>query len=226
MERFLAEVDSVRQTLALNEIHLLGHSWGGFLAIEYMLTRPSGVISLTLASTSASVSQFEAEVSRLRAELPPDVHETMQRFEAVGDYESPKYQAAVFEFYRRHLCRLAEVPEPFQRSIANITGNPVYETMWGPNEFTVVGNLSDWDRTDRLGEISAPTLITVGRYDEVTPHCAETLHQGIRNSQMVLFDASAHMAHLEETEKYLQAVTGFLADAETTRGGTLFAPGA
>lgn len=215
MERFLAEVDTVRQALGLKEIHLLGQSWGGFLAIEYMLTRPSGVVSLTLASASASVSQAVAEVSRLKAGLPLEMYETLQRCEAVNDYNNPGYQAAVLEFYRRHLCRLAELPESFQRSIANIAGNPVYETMYGPNEFTVVGNLRNWDRTDRLGEISTPTLITVGRYDELTPHCAETLHQGIPNSQMVVFEASSHLAHLEETEKYLQVVAGFLADAET-----------
>jgi proline-specific peptidase len=96
----------------------------------------------------------------------------------------------------------------------NITGNPVYEIMQGPNEFTVTGNLKDWDRTDQLGEISVPTLITVGRYDEVTPACAETLHQGIPNSQMVIFEESAHLAHLEETEKYLQDMAEFLAGVE------------
>lgn len=215
MERFVAEVDTVRQALGLKEIHLLGQSWGGWLAIEYMMTRPSGIVSLTLASASASASQAVAEISRLRAELPPEVYATMQRYEAAKDYTNPEYEAAVIEFYRRHMFRLAHLPESLLRTIANQATNPAAETMWGPSEFAIVGNLKDWDRTERLDEISTPTLITVGRYDELTPHCAETLHQGISNSQMVVFEASAHMAHLEETEKYLQVVAGFLADAET-----------
>ena len=117
-------------------------------------------------------------------------------------------------FYKRHVCRLAEWPEPLLRSLDNLTDNPVYETMNGPNEFMVIGNLRDWDRTDRLNEISAPTLITVGRYDELTPACAETLHRGILNSQLVIFEESAHLAHLEETENYLHTVADFLADVE------------
>ena len=214
IERFVAEVDTVRRALGLEQVHLLGQSWGGWLAIEYMLTKPSGVASLILASTSASIPQFVAETKRLKLELPREVFETMQRYEASADYHHPAYEEATMEFYRRHVCRLAEWPEPLLRSLTNLTDNPVYETMNGPNEFMVIGNLKDWDRTNRLSEISAPTLITVGRYDELTPACAETLHQGIPNSQMIIFEESAHLAHLEETEKYLRVVADFLTDVE------------
>jgi proline-specific peptidase len=214
IERFVAEIDTVRRALGLEQVHLLGQSWGGWLAIEYMLTDPSGVVSLTLASTSASVPQFVAETKRLKAKLPSEVYETMQRYEASGDYHHPDYEEATLEFYRRHVCRSAEWPEPLLRSLDNLTDNPVYETMNGPNEFMVIGKLRYWDRTDRLSEISAPTLITVGRYDELTPACAETLHRGIPNSQVTIFEESAHVAHLEETEKYLQVVADFLADVE------------
>lgn len=214
IERFVAEVDTVRRTLGLGQIHLFGHSWGGWLAIEYMLTRPLGVVSLTLASTSASIPQFVAEASRLKADLPSDLYATMHRSEASGEFHTSEYEAAVGEFYKRYLCRLAETPAPLQRSMANLMGNPVYETMNGPNEFVVLGNLKDWDRTERLGDISTPTLITVGRYDELTPACAETLHRGIPHARMVVFEESAHMAHLEETESYLEVVASFIAEAE------------
>ncbi len=55
-----------------------------------------------------------------------------------------------------------------------------------------------------------PTLITVARYDEITPGCAETLQQGIPDSRLHLFEHSAHMAHPEETERYLEVVREFL----------------
>jgi proline iminopeptidase len=84
----------------------------------------------------------------------------------------------------------------------------------GPTEFTVIGNLKAWDRIDRLGEITVPTLITVGRYDEITPACAETIHRGIANSRVVVFENSAHCSHLEETEAYLAVVDEFLADVD------------
>jgi proline iminopeptidase len=87
--------------------------------------------------------------------------------------------------------------------------------MNGPNEFMVIGNLKDWDRIDRLSEITVPTLITVGRYDEITPTCAETMHRRIPNAQMRVFEQSSHTAHLEETETYLQVVADFLRRVET-----------
>ncbi len=217
IERFVSEVNTVRQSLGLEQIHLLGQSWGGWLAIVYMLSHPHGVVSLILASTSASVPQFVAETTRLKAELPLEIYQTLERYEAMGDYHHPDYEAAVLEFYKRHVCRLDPWPEPLLRTIANLNGNAVYETMNGPNEFIVIGNLKDWDRTDRLGEISVPTLITVGRYDELTPTCAETLRRGIPNSRMVIFEESAHLAHLEELDKYRQVVADFMVEVETPR---------
>jgi proline-specific peptidase len=217
MERFVAEVGTVRHALGLGQIHLLGQSWGGWLAIEYMLTHPPGVISLVLASTSASIPQFVAEAARLKAALPATISQTMQRYEAAGDLDHPDYEAAVLEFYKRHLCRLEPWPEPLLRTGRNIEGNAVYETMNGPNEFTVIGNLKDWDRTDRLGEITVPTLIIVGRYDEITPACAETMHRGIPHSQVRVFEQSSHTAHLEETETYLRVVADFLQHVDERR---------
>jgi proline-specific peptidase len=217
LERFVAEVNTVRQSLGLKQVHLLGQSWGGWLAIEYMLSHPQGVVSLILASTSAGLPQFVAETTRLKAELPLEIRQTLQRYEALGDYHHPDYEAAVLEFYKRHVCRLDPWPEPLLRTAANLNGNAVYETMNGPNEFMVIGNLKTWDRTDRLGEISVPTLITVGRYDELTPTCAETLRRGIPNSRMVIFEESAHLAHLEEPDKYRQVVADFMVEIETAR---------
>lgn len=219
IERFVDEVTAVRQALELEHIHLFGQSWGGWLAIEYMMGKPSGVVSLILASTSASLPQVARETARLKAQLPQEVQETLQRYEAVGDFHQPEYEAAMMEFYKRYVCRLDPWPDPLMRTLNNLMGNPVsYETMQGPNEFTFTGNLKDWDRTDCLGEINVPTLITVGRYDELTPTCAETLHRGIPHSELRLFEQSAHMAHLEETERYLQVVREFLRRVERKSG--------
>ncbi|HIO64393.1 MAG TPA: alpha/beta fold hydrolase [Dehalococcoidia bacterium] len=212
IDRFVDEVTAVRDALGLDRIHLLGHSWGGWLAIEYMLGAPSGVVSLTLASTSASIPQFVYEAGKLISELPREMAETMRRLEAEGDFENPEFEAGMMEFYKRHLCRLDPWPDPIMRSLENLDGNIVYETMNGPTEFTVIGNMKDWNRIEKLGEIVAPTLITCGRYDELTPACSRTLRQGIMNSRMHVFERSAHMAHLEETESYLQILSEFLRD--------------
>ncbi len=214
IERFVHEVDEVREALGLDRVHLLGQSWGGWLSIEYMLSQPTGIVSLTLASTSSSTAEFVREANRLIDELPADMRDALREGDRTQNYDSPAYVRAMGEFYQRHVCRLDPWPDAMQRTGANLEGNAVYLTMNGPNEFTVIGNLKDWDRTSRLGEIQVPTLITVGRYDEITPNCAETLHRGIAGSEVRLFEQSGHCSHLEEPEKYLPILREFLRRTE------------
>lgn len=209
--RFCREVDEVRAALGLGAVHVLGQSWGGWLAIEWMLGRPAGVRSLVLASTSASIPQFVAEARRLIGAMPEPARGALESHGAAGRYDHPDFLAAVDAFYRRHLCRLPIWPDCMERSARNLDGNPVYLTINGPNEFTVIGNLRDWDRTDRLGEIALPVLITVGRHDEITPACAETMRARLPDAQLVVFEESSHTAHIEEAARYAAVVAGFLA---------------
>jgi proline-specific peptidase len=216
IERFVTEVAQVRQALGLSHIHLLGHSWGGWLAVEYLLGQPEGVVSAVLSSTSASLPEVATEIGRLKAQLPHDVLSMMSRHEATGDFGHPEYQEAVMEFYKRYLCRLDPWPDCLMRSVANIDGNQVYLTMNGPNEFTTIGNLKDWERRDRLPEIRVPTLVTVGRHDEVPLACAKTLHDGVGGSELAVFEQSSHMVMLEETDAYIQRLVRFLTRVEAT----------
>jgi proline-specific peptidase len=214
VERSVAEVDQVRDALGLDRCHLLGQSWGGWLAIDYMVRGPSGIAGLVLASTSASIPQFMAEARLLIEQLPEPSRTTLIELGDRGEYDHPDYLAAVDVFYHRHLCRSEPWPEALVKSADQMDGNAVYLTMNGPTEFDVIGRLRDWDRTADLDRITAPTLITVGRYDELTPACAETIHQGIAGSRVELFEESAHVAHLEEGERYAEVVERFLREVE------------
>ncbi len=218
VELFVEEVDTVRRALGLDRIHLLGQSWGGMLGMEYALTQPEGVESLTLASSPASMIQWVEEANRLREDLPPDVQQTLLRHEAEGTVASPEYGAAMDVFYARHVCRVDPQPEFVQRTFAAIARNPeVYHTMNGPSEFHVIGTLKTWDIISRLSEIRVPTLVTSGRHDEATPLIAKTVHQGIPGSEWVIFEESSHMAHAEEPERYMQVLDEFLSDVEGDR---------
>ena len=211
MERFVEEIDEVREALGLWEIHLFGQSWGGVLAIEYMLAQPQGVASLILADSCASMPQLQHELKRLKSELPAETIATLDRFEAIGDFQNPEYRAAVIEFYKQHVCRLSTMPDYLLRTTANLKNNPVYKTMNGPNELVITGNLKDWNRISELSKITIPTLILAGRYDEVTPACSETIHRGIAGSQLVVFEESSHIPHIEEKDLYLETVSHFLS---------------
>jgi len=212
VDRFVEEVDQVRAALGLGRCHLLGQSWGGWLAIDYMAREPSGIERLVLASTSASIPEFMAGARRLIEAMPEPHRRVLIELGAQGAYDHPDYQAAVEEFYRRHLCRLDPWPDALQRSSDCIEGNQVYLTMNGPTEFDVIGRLREWDRTADLGRIDVPTLVTCGRYDEITPSCSETITRGIPDARMHVFEHSAHCAHLEEPDDYARIVEAFLRE--------------
>jgi len=215
VELFVEEVGAIRKSLGLNEIHLLGQSWGGFLTQEYMLTKPSGVKSLILANSAASTERWIAEANLLRAELPQEIQQTLTKLEQAGTTDDPAYVSATDVYYRRHLCRLDPWPDCLNRSLEKLGQDPeVYNSMWGPSEFHCTGVLKTWDIENRLNEINTPTLILSGRFDESTPAINEVLHHGIRNSEWVVFEESSHTPHLEETEKYLQSLSNFLTRME------------
>lgn len=213
IDLFLDELDVVRRALSLDRIHLLGQSWGGMLAMEYALTQPHGVVSLTIASSPASMPLWVAEANRLRASLPPDVQQTLLAHEAAGTTDSEAYHAAMRVFYDRHVCRVVPNPDYVAATFAKL-GQQVYETMNGPSEFHVIGTLKDWDIRHRLGEIAIPTLVTSGLYDECTPLQAEGVKNAIPGAEWLLFNESSHMPHVEECEAYVAALNGFLARIE------------
>lgn len=214
LDRFVAEILLLRRALRLKEFHLYGHSWGGWLGQEYVLRHPQGVRSLTLASTSASIPEHCAEMTRLRAELPAAVADALTRHETTGEFDHPDYRAALLQFYQRHLCLLEEWPDELIRVMTRERDNHAYRTLSGPNELTITGDLAGWDRSADLGAITVPSLVTVGRFDEITPVCAGTLRRGIANSRLAVFEHSAHMPHLEERERYLKVLADFLAECD------------
>ena len=209
MDTFVDEVGAVRDALGLGRIHVLGHSWGGWLALEYALGRPSGLASLVLASTCASLPAFAAETRRLKDSLPAEVRETIDRHEAEGNTDDPAYEEATMAYFTQWVCRL-DLPWPdyLMRSFNN-PNEEIYGTMQG-TEWNVTGNLKDWDVSARLGEVDLPVLVTSGRYDEMTQALVEPLVDGIRGAEHVVFEESAHLAMAEESERYRQILESFL----------------
>jgi L-proline amide hydrolase len=210
---FVRELQNLVDHLGIGERHhVLGQSWGGFLAQEYALTQPGGLRSLILANTAASFPDFVSEANRLREELPPEVEATLRLHEAAETTADPEYEEACMVFYRRHVCRLEEWPEEIARAFEWIAKDPtVYHTMNGPSEFHVIGSIRDWQAKDRLGEVRVPTLVISGRHDEATPALQETLVSGIAETEQVILEKSSHMPFWEERERFMSTVGDWLA---------------
>ncbi|MHA2008598.1 MAG: proline iminopeptidase-family hydrolase [Promethearchaeota archaeon] len=215
IELFVEELGVVLHELELERVHLLGHSWGAMVAMEYAVTQPEGLASLILANALADYPQWITEINRLRSELPHDVQQTLLKYEESGDLGNPAYEEAVLVLYRRHFCRLDPWPDCLNRTFEKMEQySEVYNTMNGPSEFHVTGSLKDWSIVDRLHEIHVPTLLLSGRYDEATPTVIRTIKNGISGSEWVVFEKSSHTPHLEEPKKYFQVLSDFLTRVE------------
>jgi proline-specific peptidase len=216
VELFVDELAGIIRTLGLEHVHVLGHSWGGMLAMDYALTQPSQLASLVLADTTASAPQWAMEAPFLISQLPDETQQAIRKHEAAGTTDSDEYKEAMKE-YSRHYAggHIDPKPEWVKEAFTKLEDNEIYLTMWGPSEFCVTGTLKEWDITSRLGEIRVPTLVLCGRDDEATPALAETIQQGIPGSELVIFEHSAHFPHIEETDLYLLVVGEFLNRVES-----------
>jgi len=202
--------DLTRQLGIADRYAVVGQSWGGMLALEHALDHPPGLRAIVVADSPASIPLWVEEANRLRAELPPEVQETLTKHEQAGTTDSLAYEQAMRVYYDRHVCRVPW-PDCVQRTFAQLAEDPtVYHTMNGPSEFHCIGSLKSWDVTDRLHEISVPTLLVSGRHDEATPHIVEQIHSRIPGAQWTLFEESSHMPHVEEPEAFLETVEAFL----------------
>ena len=211
VDLFLDELDALLTHLGISSsYHLYGQSWGGMLAAEHAVRQPSGLRSLILSNSLASPEGWAQGATRLRAQLPAATLEALERHEAAGTLSDPEYVAAVEEYYARHVCRVALpdfVQESFDQMAADLT---VYGTMWGPNEFAPVGSLKDWTIIERLGDISVPTLVVSGEFDEATSECQLPFLERIADVQQELISGGSHLSMVEKPEEYFRVIRQFL----------------
>jgi proline-specific peptidase len=209
VDRFVEEVAQVRSALGLDRLHLFGSSWGGMLAMQYVLDRRPGLDSLILCGSPASMIRWVTDCAELLAAQPAEVRRVISEHEEAGFTACPEYQAAILGFYREHVCRLTPWPAGLERSFAE-AGYAVYNQMNGPSEFTVTGTLKTWDIMDRLGEIEVPALLVGGRYDECRPAHLEEMHWRIAGSQLAIIENASHLCFAERPDEFTGLVNSFL----------------
>ncbi|WP_199254561.1 proline iminopeptidase-family hydrolase [Mycolicibacterium mengxianglii] len=212
---FVDEFHNVRSALGIDTYHLLGQSWGGMLGAEIAVRQPSGLASLAICNSPASMELWVAGANELRAQLPPEARDALERHEAAGTVTDPEYLAAVDEFYRRHVCRVDPPPQDFIDTVAQMEAEPtVYHTMNGPNEFHVIGTLRNWSIIDRLPDITAPTLVVAGEFDEATPASWAPYVERIEGARSHVFPGTSHCTHLEKPEEFRAVIATFLSEHE------------
>jgi proline iminopeptidase len=211
ISRFAREVETVRRALDLDHFHLIGHSWGGWLGMEYAVTFPGVLASFVIANSAADIPHLVGELNRLRGGLGIETVRMMQRREAEETIDHEEYKAAITLLNYRHVCRLDRWPPPLAESVADWNMDP-YMAVQGPNEFLYIGNLKDWNRLNDMGSFTEPCLIVCGAHDEMTPNCALRMHVAIPHAEVAVFPNSSHTPFYEEPEAYFQRLEKFLRD--------------
>jgi proline iminopeptidase len=210
VERFVEELQILRDTLKLDKVHILGQSWGSMLAVEYMLRKqPTGVRSLILSGPYLSSPLWAKDQRYWIDQLPQNIKHTILECEATKDFGSPSYQDAVMEFYKRHLCRMDPWPSELMESMEGM-GVDVYQYMWGPSEFTMTGTLKEADLTPQLHLLDLPVLLTCGEFDEARPQTVAVFQSLIPGAQMHTFKGASHSHILEQPERVRRTLCSFI----------------
>lgn len=220
LPRFVSEVAAIRAELGLGELHLVGHSWGAAVALEYLLTGDAaGVRSVTFVGPLLSTSRWIRDANALVGMLPAETQQAVAAATASGKFDTAEFDAANEVFMARFLSR--RMPE--LRKSADCAASPrafnseLYEHMWGPSEFVSTGTLRDYDRIGRLSEIAIPTMFLVGQYDEARPETMREFQALVPGSVVKVIPDAAHLVNVDQTEAFNQAIAEFLTSVEKNR---------
>jgi proline-specific peptidase len=231
---FMDKLDNLLEKLGIaSHFDMIGHSWGGMLAVEYVGSRkPKGLRRLIIAGASPSIKHWMDGCKKLLESFPEEMRRTIEKHEREDTTDHPDYQNAMQVFYAKHICQLEPWPQQLSNSFAAMAEEPViYSSMrvpllylwsstfliwhcsrFGVSEFYITGSLEDWDATSLLLNITNTTLILNGWDDGATDASQEAFFKGIPKSKWLQFGKSSHTYMFEEPEKYLKVVGDFLTD--------------
>lgn len=212
-ERFVEEVEQVRQALHLDStnFYLLGHSWGGILAMEYALKYQQhlkGLIVSNMMSSCPAYAAYNKDV--LQKKMNPKIVDSILYFEKTKTTNNPRYMNLLLNnYYNKHICQVYPFPEAIDRAFKHLNGE-VYTIMQGPSEFGISGRLALWDRTPDLPKIKIPTLVIRGMHDTMDPEFMKMMSEKFANGSLVTCTNGSHCSMWDDQENYFKGLIGFL----------------
>ncbi len=219
-ERFVEEVEQVRQAIGADasNFYVLGNSWGGILAMEYALKYQKNMKALLVANMVASAPEYGKYAEEVLApQFDPAVLKEIKAIEAKADFSNPRYMELLIpNFYHKHLCRLDEWPDGFNRAMKHINGE-IYTMMQGPSEFGIGGRLATWDIKNRLKEIKVPTLMIGAKHDTMDPKAMEEQSKLVQHGHYLYCPNGSHLAMWDDQQVFMKGVIEFIKDVDAGR---------
>ncbi|CAF0830374.1 unnamed protein product [Adineta steineri] len=217
IEHFVDEVEQVRKALGLNKdnFYLLGHSWGGILALEYALAYQEnlkGLIISNMMSDAPSYGKYAENV--LSKGMDPDVLKDIRKIEADKDYQNPKYMELLMpNFYCKHFCRLESWPEIMTTAFLHLNSD-IYTLMQGPSEFGISGLLEKWSRKNDLAKIQVPTLMIGGTFDTMDPEHMKWMAKEVKQGSVLICPNGSHCSMWDDQEHYFPGLIQFIQSVD------------
>lgn len=215
LARYVEEVEQVRKALNLDNtnFYLLGHSWGGILAMEYATKYQNNMKGLIISNMMASCPEYDKYANEVLAkQMNPEVLAELMKMEANNDFSNPKYMELLLpNFYEKHILRFPakDWPEPVNRSLGK-TNQSLYVTMQGPSEFGISGKLEKWDRKSDLKNVKIPTLVIGAKHDTMDPKHMEEISKILPNGSYLFCPKGSHMAFYDDQKTYFSGLISFL----------------
>lgn len=215
LDRYVEEVEQVRTALNLdkNNFYLLGHSWGGILAMQYALKYQQNLKGLIVSNMMSSIPAYGKYADEVLAkQMDTEVLKKIRAIEAKGDYSNPEYMGLLMpNFYVKHICRipLDQWPEPVNRSFSKMNQS-LYVTMQGPSEFGVAGKLLKWDVSKELKNIMVPALSIGAKHDTMDPKHMEWMASAFKNGSYLYCPNGSHMSMYDDQQTYMKGIIKFI----------------
>jgi proline iminopeptidase len=222
LPRFVDEVEQVRRALQLDKdnFFVLGHSWGGILALEYALTYQQHIKGLIISNMMASIPAYNEYAEKaLMPGMDAGALAEIKKLEAAKDFQNPRYmELLMHHHYIHHVLRmpLDSWPDPVERTFKHLNPN-VYVPMQGPSELGASGKLAHWDRIGRLREISVPALTIGARHDTMDPAHMRMMAGALQRGRFLECPNGSHMAMYDDQEIYTSGLINFLKDVDAGR---------
>jgi proline iminopeptidase len=219
LARFVKEVTAIREELGLEEVHLIGQSWGNAIALEYMLTaEPTGIKSIVFVSPFFGTEQWIADGAVLLEQMPAEAQAAVAKAIEDEKFDSPEFKAVNEEFWKRHVRRTPR--EKLDLSACDILpggDSGLYEYMWGPAEFVSKGTLKNYDQIDRLAELDLPVLFVTGQFDQARPETVYYYQTLVEGSKVEVMPDSGHFVFQDQTVLFNDTLVDFFRGVDQSK---------
>jgi len=221
LDRYVDEVLEVVKHLHLDKYHLIGHSFGAMLATVFASKYSGGLMSLNLASPILNMPLYiNGTMLKLRKALSPECIKIIDDFELRNIGSSKKYEEAVGEHIKRHICKLyPNLPKPLTR-LKHLYYPQVHDEMIGQNcmsELNILGNLKETDVSPLIEEMKPPILFSCGDHECCPPKDVKTYYKAASNAELHIFKDCRHMTMLESPVEFLNVARNFMVKHEKTK---------